>query len=197
MTQEEIAFFDKIAPKWDSMEKLSVASRINPILDMAEVCKGDNVLDLGTGTGVLIPYLSQRVGSRGHILGIDISTGMLDRAIRKWAAIDNVEFLNLDFEKIQPEGTYDRIFLYCVYPHLHHPEATISNLCARNLKQNGKIVIAFPVGPGFINNIHHDRKIESDLLPSARELASSLCEQGFNAKCLSDTDRAYVVTVEH
>ena len=77
MTKEEISFFDTIAPSWDGMERLSTPGKVNEILDIIGVEKGMDVLDLGTGTGVLLPFLSERIGSEGHILAVDISEGML------------------------------------------------------------------------------------------------------------------------
>jgi len=98
MTKEEISFFDTIAPSWDGMERLSTPGKVNEILDIIGVEKGMDVLDLGTGTGVLLPFLSERIGSEGHILAVDISEGMLSQAYRKFGGRDNIEFLLSDFE---------------------------------------------------------------------------------------------------
>ena len=195
MNKEEIKFFDKIAPTWDANEKMSVAARINPILDMIGIKKGDKVLDLGTGTGVLLPYLSDRVGAEGHIRAVDISTGMLSRAKEKFGSLDNVSFTYLDFEKQPLEGQYDVIMMYCVFPHLADPDLTLLSLYDRNLRHGGKIAIAFPTNERAINHVHHDRKIESGHLPPGPDLAVMLAEVGFDASCLAYSDSAYVVTI--
>jgi ubiquinone/menaquinone biosynthesis C-methylase UbiE len=41
------------------------------------VGKGARVLDVSTGTGRNIPFISRQVGSRGGLVGMDISNGML------------------------------------------------------------------------------------------------------------------------
>lgn len=44
---------------------------------------GDRVLDLGCGTGLDLPLLSQRVGPKGWVAGYDLSCGMLHRAYQR------------------------------------------------------------------------------------------------------------------
>ena len=65
MTKEEISFFDTIAPSWDGMERLSTPGKVNEILDIIGVEKGMDVLDLGTGTGVLLPFPVGKNRQRG------------------------------------------------------------------------------------------------------------------------------------
>jgi ubiquinone/menaquinone biosynthesis C-methylase UbiE len=42
--------------------------------------KGATVLDLACGTGQNFPFLAERIGPRGKIVGVDISSGMLKKA---------------------------------------------------------------------------------------------------------------------
>ena len=41
---------------------------------------GDTVVEMGCGTGANVPALRERVGPTGHIVGVDVTRGMLDRA---------------------------------------------------------------------------------------------------------------------
>jgi len=74
---------------------------------------GDRVLDLGCGTGLDLPLLSQAVGPRGQVVGLDLSPGMLSLAeqrIRK-KNCSNVSLvlgnaLDLPFRS----GSFDAIF---------------------------------------------------------------------------------------
>ena len=179
-------FFDKLAPVWDENEIMSTSERVEYILDYMDLRAGQSVLDLGTGTGVLLPYIAKRVGNNGKIVGVDYSKEMLARAYKKFKGLSpSPELLNLDFERENIPGEYDRIILYCVYPHLHNPEETLKWLIKVNLRENGKLFIAFPCVEDFINNIHKERHSESDLLPSAKDLASHLKTIGFDAEDLS------------
>jgi len=44
---------------------------------------GDQVLDMGCGTGIDIPLLYRRVGPEGRVVGIDLSQGMICRARKR------------------------------------------------------------------------------------------------------------------
>lgn len=44
---------------------------------------GDRVLDLGCGTGLDLPLLSQKVGPKGWVVGLDLSGRMLHRAYQR------------------------------------------------------------------------------------------------------------------
>lgn len=194
---DEREFFDKLAPKWDENEVLSVAERINPILDLIDIKEDQSFLDLGTGTGVLLPYVAERIGHNGKIVAVDYSSGMLEIAKKKFSQLVPVpEFLNIDLENDTIPGEFDHIMLYCVYPHLHTPVETLKWLEKVNLKEGGIITIAFPCGPDFINNIHRERHSESDILPSASQLADYLREHGLNACVASSSDSSYVINIK-
>lgn len=196
MTTKEIEFFDKISSKWDDNEILSTPNKINEILSYIGLREGIKVLDLGTGTGVLIPFLSKATGPSGHITAIDISNGMLEKAIEKFGNLENVNFKLQDFEEEPPEGRYDIIILYCVYPHLHNPEKTLKRLVDNNLLPGGRLIVAFPSDEHFINNIHKERKAESELLPSAPVLSRRFLNWGLNAKVLAYSPELYIIEIQ-
>lgn len=188
-------FFDSIAPEWDRHEKNSTPARISSILNLIRIPAGGNILDLGTGTGVLIPALCSEIGSGGSVTAVDFSREMLKIARRKCYGLPNVSFLNLNFEAEAIDGRFDLITLYCVYPHLRTPLITLRRLIDNNLRKNGRLVIAFPTDEKFINEVHGRKKIESEPLPSAYILAESLCLAGFNARCLSYSPTSYIVEI--
>lgn len=195
MNKEEIAFFDRISETWDNDEILSTPERIRSILGKLEIKPGMNVLDLGTGTGVLIPFLHEMTAPDGTVTAVDISRGMLSKAIEKFGHLPRISFVESDFEESDINGRYDIILLYSVYPHLHKPQATLKKLTAC-LNPDGRIVIAFPTDEHFINEIHHERKAKSDLLPPARELALRIAEWGMNASVTEATKNEYIVEIK-
>lgn len=197
MNQAEIDFFDSIAPTWDENEIRSTPERVRSILSKINIRKGMDILDLGTGTGVLVPYLSEMTGENGHITAIDLSEGMLNLARKKYGSLRNVEFLNLDFEEEQIPGKYDIALLYCVYPHLHAPAETLEWLFKMNMKKDGRIVIAFPSDEKFINDIHHERKAEHDHLPPANTLAEMINHWGLKADVIAATSDEYIIIIRN
>lgn len=195
MTSEELNFFDRIAPKWDSMEVKSTPEKVNEILNIAGIRAGMDILDLGTGTGVLVPYLSERVGVGGSVTGIDLSEGMLREATRKYGSLPNVDFRRLDFERDKIDGKYDLIMMYCVYPHLHSPYDTLHRLAEENLKPGGRILIGFPSDNTFINRIHGEKKVDHDDLPTPGILQLRLTVYCLHSRVLADDEGKYLVEV--
>jgi SAM-dependent methyltransferase len=53
-----------------------------PVADAAGVRRGDRVLDVGCGTGVLAREALRRVGEEGRVAGVDLNEGMLAVAAR-------------------------------------------------------------------------------------------------------------------
>ena len=52
------------------------------LIDRAKPMPGERVIDIGCGSGATTIAFAQKVGPSGHVLGIDISGPMLERARR-------------------------------------------------------------------------------------------------------------------
>jgi demethylmenaquinone methyltransferase/2-methoxy-6-polyprenyl-1,4-benzoquinol methylase len=61
-----------------------------------DVRPGDTVLDLGCGTGRNLPLLARAVGEGGRVVGLDVSSGALDRARRRTRDLPQVELVRAD-----------------------------------------------------------------------------------------------------
>ncbi len=194
----EIRFFDNIAATWDENEVLSLPPKVRYILSRCGIKKGDRVLDLGTGTGVLIPYIIELTGETGHITAVDFSRNMLMRAKDKYGNPGHqIDFLQADFENEPIEGRFNVIMLYCVYPHLHKPTETLKRLIKENLAPDGSIYIAFPSDEHFINSIHAEKKADHDHLPSPAHLARRLSTFGISATVIGTRPDVYLLRLRH
>jgi ubiquinone/menaquinone biosynthesis C-methylase UbiE len=71
------ALYDRIALYTPGVarlrERAAAALRLSP---------GDTVVDMGCGTGANLPYLRDRVGPEGTVVGVDFTGPILDRARR-------------------------------------------------------------------------------------------------------------------
>lgn len=74
----------------------------NRLVEFANLQNGQKILDIATGTGIVALNAAQKVGSEGKVIGVDISTGMLNNAKQKLAqtSLQNVEFIEADAEKL-------------------------------------------------------------------------------------------------
>lgn len=70
----------------------------NGLIELAQLQKGQHVLDVATGTGIVAIAAAQIVGNQGKVIGVDISSGMLAQAQRKIeaAGLQNIELIEAD-----------------------------------------------------------------------------------------------------
>lgn len=196
MSKISCGFFDAMAPKWDKIIEIK-KDKIGHILDVAEIKEGDHVLDVGTGTGVLVPYMADRIGPEGKIDAVDISTAMLERANAKFGHLPNVRFMLADVEEDMLRDTYDCIMMYCMYPHLVTPYDTLEWLVKLNLNPGGKIVIAFPESKKGINGIHHhnDGSVHTNHLIDASLFQTELAVRNLRVDYMEDNENYYIVRI--
>jgi ubiquinone/menaquinone biosynthesis C-methylase UbiE len=105
--------------------------------------RGATVVDLGTGAGVLLPFLSQAVGPEGRVIAQDIIQEFLDKAaeLARAKGLTNVEFL-LGTEKdprLEP-GSADLILAVDSYHHFDYPEEMLAGI-RRALRDGGRFVV--------------------------------------------------------
>ena len=161
-------FFDRCAPNWDA-EMIRDDEKIRRILDHACVLEGADVLDVATGTGVLIPdYLKRGVSS---VTAIDLSPEMI-RLARKKISDPRVRFLTGDAMTEDLGGPFDVIMIYNAFPHFGDPEGLIDRLF-EHLKPGGTLSVAHGSSREEIDR-HHEgsaRAVSMGLMP-AEDLAA-------------------------
>lgn len=89
--------------------KIPVAKRL---IEVAKLQSGQQVLDVATGTGLVALAAAKIVAPEGKVIGVDISTGMLNQAKQKMAAenLQNVQFIEADAEFLQlDDNSFDAI----------------------------------------------------------------------------------------
>ncbi len=74
---------------------------------------GEEILEVAVGPGRATVEIARRVGPSGHVVGVDLSTGMLEVARARAAAsgIDNVEFHEADAARLPfPAARFDALY---------------------------------------------------------------------------------------
>ena len=188
-TAEAIRSFDRLAPGWDE-EMIRSDEIVSTILDNACVSAGKDILDVATGTGVLIPdYLKRQVSS---VTAIDISPKMAEIAKEKFPQ-ENVTILCGDVEETEFGRLFDCVVVYNAFPHFPEPERLVARL-ASLLKPGGTLTVAHGMSREKIDAHHRGTACRvSNGLMSAEELSAIFAGHLTVSTVISD-DRMYQVT---
>ena len=187
--EDVIRFFDAQAPNWDA-DMIRDDRIIGSILDRADVRAGMTVLDVGTGTGVLIPdYLARGVR---HVTGIDISPEMIRIARQKFGGNDRVTLVLGDVEQFSPGALFDVVMVYNAFPHFPDP-ARLIRVLSSFVKPGGRLSIAHGMSREAID-AHHlgPARLVSNGLMSAEAL-KRLFEPWLTVETVISNDEMYQV----
>jgi ubiquinone/menaquinone biosynthesis C-methylase UbiE len=139
MIDHLVDFFDHIAPFYDSWaggQHERVAARL---VDVATPQRGEHVLDIGTGTGLVAHLVAPRV-SPGSVIGIDLSEQMLSIARSKKGK--NVQFLGMAAERLVfKPGTFDLVTMGEALAYLSDPTDALAE-AHRVLRVGGRLAVS-------------------------------------------------------
>jgi ubiquinone/menaquinone biosynthesis C-methylase UbiE len=139
MIDHLVDFFDRIAPSYESWaggQHERVAARL---VDVAAPQKGEQVLDVGTGTGLVAHLVAPRV-SPGSVIGIDLSDNML--ALARSRTSRNVQFLGMAAERLifKPE-TFDLVTMGEALAYVSDPTDALAE-AHRVLRTGGRLAVS-------------------------------------------------------
>jgi SAM-dependent methyltransferase len=145
-----------------------VGERTRRIVEMAELSSSDRILDVGTGTGVLIQYFLQFSVLPESIVGCDLSSQMLEEARKRYPA---VRFIQSDIEELPlSTGTFSKAFFNACFGNMYNPVSTLLRT-SKLLETGGKIIISHPLGNDFVRQLKDkEPELVLRLLPSEEEL---------------------------
>ena len=180
--------FDKLYHLFDPPLPEGVPERLEKIVGSAEVAEGDVVLDVGSGTGILVPLIQRY--KPGRIWACDLSVAML-RQLEKHHSdvatiVSDVRDLTL------PDSSVDVVFINACYPNIADKAGAFKNI-GRMMKPAGRMVISHPLGKSFIDTLKEGVPFPLDDFPKRSEAESLLKPYGFQIKDLVDEPELYIL----
>ncbi len=171
-------FFNKKAATWDRTAHHD-SKKLATIMKLIGLRKGNRVLDVGTGTGVLVPWISEEVGPSGFVVAVDVAEKMLEIAQKKFDNHTNVCFVRGDVLEDEVGKQFDAIICYSMFPHFGHRQNEALQRLSTLLNDKGKLVVCHSQSHEEINAIHQSSEgVKNDALPKASVLAEMMEKAG-------------------
>ncbi len=151
---------------------------------LAELRRGETVLDLGSGGGIDVLLSARRVGPNGFVYGLDMTDAMLELAQRNAAetGVANVAFLKGDIAAIPlPDNSVDVIISNCVI-NLAADKEPVLREAFRVLKPGGRFAVSDIVIHGGLPELNGDRfDLRRDVSAWAGCIAGALTDAEYRA----------------
>jgi SAM-dependent methyltransferase len=143
-------------------------SVVEGVVERAGLQPGEQVLDLGTGTGAVAIRAASLVGPAGHVTGVDISGEMLAAARERVVAfaLGNVSFHQGRAEAIPGDSSCCDVLLASLSLMYVIDRAAAAREIARVLRPGGRFVAAVWAGPADCDIVRFQQTAGSFAPPS-------------------------------
>jgi ubiquinone/menaquinone biosynthesis C-methylase UbiE len=165
-------FFDSSASVWD--EKFAQNNRPEKLAEVVKwfgVKDGDTILDVGTGTGVLLSFLGEAVGKKGRVVAMDFAFNMLKIAMSRTYEVSPV-LINAGVGAVPfHRESFDKVTCFSAFPHFPDKGRALSEM-VRVLKRGGMVFVAHLHSIEEIAELHGNvgEAVRKDHLPDRQAM---------------------------
>ena len=185
-------FFDAHADVWDDISR-SEPSKLRYITDLLGLKGDEEVLDVGCGTGVMIPYYLEHLRT-GKVTAVDFSERMIAKASSKYPPSERISYMVRDVSELDGSEVFDVAVCYSCFPHFNDPVGALSALSGC-LRKGGRLAIAHSDSKEHINSVHHEggKEIRNDFLPDVTIMEELFANAGLELEFARDDADYYIV----
>lgn len=186
-------FFNNEAAHWDETIRSNDADKLQAMAARLSIPKNARVLDVGTGTGVFVPYILSKLNGNGMITCIDFAFQMLEIALNK-NGDDGINYVCAEIENLGLiRDKFDVVICFSTFPHFHDKPLALENIFEA-LTEGGTVYICHSASRGSINDIHRKILDFSDhLIPEKKEMHGLLDKSGFSNISIAEDEVFYLV----
>jgi len=187
-------YFNQKATVWDKTVAETDQSKLKRMASRLKIKPGESVLDVGSGTGVFIPYLQRHIGETGKIIALDIADEML-KVSRCKNFNGNIDYLCADVETLPIQNEiFNAVVCYCSFPHFQDKLGALREI-KRVTKNGGFIFICHTSSRTQINEIHRSiPSVRDDSIPDEDKMKTLLKAAGFADISIEDQSESYLAS---
>ena len=185
-------FFNDRAEHWDDTARNNDPEKLRALADRLMIPEQAWVLDVGTGTGVFLPYIKERVNHQSRIISMDFAFNMLAIAHAKNNS-DSIDTICAEIETLHfSPDCFDTTICFSTFPHFHDKPRALRNIYTL-LKRGGWLYICHTASRETINSIHRNiPDFHDHLIPEQWEMEQMLQKSGFSEFLISDQPDSYL-----
>jgi SAM-dependent methyltransferase len=193
-------YFEELALQWDLLhppeeQGEAIGLGLGYLKQRWGPWEGKALVDMGCGTGVLLPHLLAGLGG-GRLWAVDHAEGMVAVAKAKHADA-RLHFICEDALRWGlPQGDMDGVLCYNAFPHFPREEAL--QKVASWLRPGGFFLIWHGHGRKHINRIHREAgaAVAKDRLAPAKEVAALAAQHGFFEVAMLDDGQRWLLLLK-
>ena len=134
-----------VAPDWgrlaDGVELMKAALTDELVTGLGSLA-GAQILELGSGTGLLAARLADAVGPDGYVVASDVASGMVELERERLVGRANVAVRRLDAQAIaEPDASFDVVVFRMGLMLVPDPDAALEEM-RRVLRPGGRLAVA-------------------------------------------------------
>lgn len=186
-------FFDSRAVDWErNCYPDEVRRRLVELIAQFGLKPGACVLDVGTGPGVLIPYLRRTIGPAGRICSFDLSFPMVRQARCK-PLLEQDLVLQADAHHLPfAADIFDSVLCFAAFPHFDDPALALFEM-ARVARPGARVVIAHLLSREELARHHGGHAaVADDILPNAERMQAFFHQAGLGDPSIEDRPGRYL-----
>jgi ubiquinone/menaquinone biosynthesis C-methylase UbiE len=184
-------FFNDRVDLFEAPLPKGVPKRLETIVEQSGLRSGERVLDVGTGTGILISFILRFGPSKVH--GCDLAENMLQRVKEKFPMVE-VHLCDIRDLKL-PDDSLDVVFINACFSNIMDKSGSLDNIY-RLLSPQGRLVIGHPMGSDFIVELKKHTPFYLDVLPDEQGAKELLEKHGFNIVTFRDEPEFYLIVAK-
>jgi ubiquinone/menaquinone biosynthesis C-methylase UbiE len=141
--ENERQAWNLVARRYDSHLTPPFTPFCQKLVSLAKLEKGQQVLDVATGSGLAALLSAPLVGPNGRVTGTDLSDAMIELARERalTEGIQNVEFLQMDAERLEfPSESFDAVLCALGLMLFPAPDKALSEM-RRVLRTAGSVAL--------------------------------------------------------